>query len=148
MDDRSRDDLPAHDLLALGDLPLADDDALLERARSLLGEGLVPRLWLLLLDEEGRQLPLLPQIEGSPRTPDAAAPMTVRTTLGVVAEVAAQVAVVLERPGRPSPTPDDLAWCDAIRRGARGLQVELRAVLLAHGRGVDRLWPAPTGAAA
>ncbi|GAA3600762.1 hypothetical protein [Agrococcus terreus] len=142
------DDIDPQDLLAVADVRLLDDAALLARARDLIGSGLVRRLWLLLLDDDGRQLPLLPQLDGIPVSPDGQATMTIRSMLGTLAEVGSQAVVVLERPGAPSASPDDLAWGDAIRRGARGIDLRLRGVLLAHGRGVDPLVDEPCGGTA
>lgn len=135
------DELTTERLLELGDLPILDDDALLDRATTLIERGAVRRMWLLLLDDERRQLPLLPQIEGTPVSPDAGTAATLAALLTGVAEVAAHVAVVLERPGSARATPDDLAWADALVRAAgRTPGVQLLGVLLAHGRGVDALW--------
>jgi hypothetical protein len=135
------DDLTTERLLELGDVPILDDDALLDRATTLIRHGIVRRMWLLLLDEERRQLPLLPQIEGAPVSPDAETGATLSALLTGVAEFAAHVAVVLERPGPSRAAPDDLAWTDAIvRAAARTPRVQLLGVLLAHDRGVDALW--------
>lgn len=135
------DDLTTDRLLELGDVPILDDDALLERATTLIQQGFVRRMWLLLLDDERRQLPLLPQIEGAPVSPDAETVATLTALLTGVAEIAAHVAIVLERPGRARATPDDLAWTDVIvRAAARTPRVQLLGVLVAHGRGVDALW--------
>jgi hypothetical protein len=133
------DDFTPDRLLELGDVPLDDPRALLERARTLVGRGLVRRMWLLLLDDERRQLPLLPQIDGFPVSPDAATPSALRTLLDRLGEHAAHVAIVLERPGGAEPEPDDLAWADAIARASRGASAAVVGVLLAHGRGVDLL---------
>ncbi|WP_026372561.1 hypothetical protein [Agrococcus lahaulensis] len=135
------DDLTTERLLELGDLPILDDDALLDRATTLIECGVARRMWLLLLDDERRQLPLLPQIEGAPVSPDAETGATLSALLTGVAEVATHIAVVLERPGSARATPDDLAWADAIVRAAgRAPGVQLLGVLLAHGHGVDALW--------
>lgn len=128
-------------LLELGDLPLDDDAALLERVRTLVQRGFVRRLWLVLLDDESRQLPVMPQIEEMPRSPGADAVQVLAQLLDQVGEFCTAVAFVLERPGRPRPEPDDLAWADAIARAASGSPVRLRAVLLAHGVGVDPVEP-------
>lgn len=135
------DDLTTERLLALGDVPILDDDALLERVTTLVDYGIVRRMWLVLLDGERRQLPVLPQIEGAPVSPDGGTTATLSALLTGVAEIAAHVAVVLERPGPERAGPDDLAWADAIvRAAAREPRVQLLGVLLAHGGGVDPLW--------
>jgi len=141
------DDITPETLLELGELPVADDAAMLERARTLIRCGYARRMWLLLLDEDDLQQPLLPQIDGIPRSPGADATMTLHGVLEQLEGYCSQVAVVLERPGSAEPQPDDLAWADAIRRGADGSRVRMRGVLLAHSGGVDALGQGDCGAA-
>lgn len=135
---RMDDDTPDR-LLELGDLPLDDDAALLERARTLVQRGFTRRLWLLLLDHDQRQLPQLTQIDGTPVSPDAPALGALRRIVEHFADAGLSLAVVLERPGSPWPSPDDWAWHDVIHRAARDRPHALRGVLLAHGSGVDLL---------
>ncbi len=141
MDDGSRPHLSAERLLELGDFPLDDDASLLERARSLIRCGLVRRLWLLLLDADGIMVPTLTQIDETPVAPEPEASVALRRLVHGIADMGGSVAVVLERPGPPWPSPDDWAWHDAIRRAADGRGSALRAVLLAHSAGVDVLQP-------
>jgi hypothetical protein len=132
------DDTPDR-LLALGDLTLDDDRALLERARSLIRCGFVRRLWLLAIETDGTMLPQLTQLDDTPVTPDAPAIDALRRILHGFADAGLSLAVVLERPGSPWPSPDDWAWRDVIQRAAGERPEALRAVLLAHGCGVDLL---------
>lgn len=146
MDDDTRQHLSVERLLELGDLPIDDDAALLDRARSLIREGFVRRLWLLLLDGDGIMLPRLTQIDETPVTPEAEAAAALHRLIGGIAEAGMSVAFVLERPGPPVPTPDDCAWHATIRRAGDGLGGALRGILLAHGGGVDLLEPGqPSG---
>lgn len=124
-----------------------DEQALLACARSIVQHGIVRRLWILLIDDDGAMLPQLQQIDGTPVSPDAYAVMALRRILDVVAEPDVEVAFVLERPGASRPSPDDWAWHDAVVRAARAQAVPLRGVLLAHGGGVDLLAPPRTLAA-
>ncbi|MGM1030042.1 MAG: hypothetical protein ACQEWM_09260 [Actinomycetota bacterium] len=139
MDDSTREHLSVERLLELGDFPIDDDAALLDRARSLIREGLVPRLWLLLLDGDGIMLPRLTQIDETPVTPEAEATAALHQLMGGIAEAGMSVAFVLERPGPPEPSPDDWAWHATIRRAGDGLGATLRGILLAHGGGVELL---------
>lgn len=141
MDDGTREHLSVERLLELGDFPIDDDAALLDRARSLIREGFVRRLWLLLLDADGIMLPRLTQIDETPVTPEAEASPALRRLIAAIAEGGMSVAFVLERPGASMPTPDDWAWHEAIRRAGDGLGDALRGILLAHGGGVDLLEP-------
>lgn len=143
MDESTRQQLNVERLLELGDLPIDDDAALLERARSLIRQGLVRRLWLLLLDADGILLPPLTQIDETPVTPEAEAAPALRRIMEGIADAGMSVAVVLERPGPPQPSPDDWAWHDVIRRAGDGLDGTLGGILLAHGGGVDLLEPVP-----
>ena len=131
------------DDLDLDERRLVDDEQLLDRLRALLRAGFVRRWWLVLLDEDDRQLPAMPQLEGAPRSPDARAVRDVGTILRGLAQLAPQCAIVIERPGGRRPDPDDLAWAEAMRRAAPGTGVALRGVFLAHSSGVDALDPGP-----
>lgn len=144
MDDGTREHLSVERLLELGDFPIDDDAALLERARSLIRAGFVRRLWLLLLDGDGIMLPRLTQIDETPVTPEAAATPALHRLLGGIADAGMAAVLVLERPGPPTPTPDDWAWHEVIRRAGDGLGGTLRGILLAHADGVDLLEPSPT----
>ena len=126
---------------------IQDEHALRAHASSLVQQGIVQRLWILLVDDHGAMLPQLQQIDGTPVSPDAYAVMALRRILDVVAAPDVEVAFVLERPGGGRPTPDDWAWHDAVVRAARAQAVPLRGVLLAHGAGVDLLEPPRTLAA-
>lgn len=120
-----------------------DADDVLELARGLVQHAIVRRLWILLLDGDGALRPQLQQVDGIPVSPDGHAALALRGILGLVAEPGAEAAFVLERPGGARPTPDDWAWRDAIVRAVCRREVPLRAVLLAHSAGVDRLEPEP-----
>lgn len=146
MDDSTRPHLSAERLLELGDLPIDDDASLLERARSLIRAGFVRRLWLLVLDADGIMVPPLAQIDETPVTPEADATAALGRLIGGFADAGCSVAIVLERPGPPWPSPDDWAWHDVIRRAAAHHAAAhhdgaLRGVLLAHSRGIDLLQP-------
>lgn len=135
----ARSRLTVERLLELGDVPIDDDASLLERARSVVREGIVRRLWLLLLDRDGLLVPRLTLIDDTPVTPEAEAPAALGRILGGIADAGCSVAVVLERPGPPWASPDDWAWHDALRRAGAAHAGTLRAVLLAHSGGVDLL---------
>jgi hypothetical protein len=143
MDDITRADLTVERLLELGDIPIDDDASLLERARSVVREGLVRRLWLLRIDADGLLVPQLTLIDDTPVTPEAEALGALRRLIGGLAETGCSVAIVLERPGPPRPSPDDWAWHDVLRRAGDAHAGALRGVLLAHSGGVDALGAAP-----
>lgn len=118
---------------------MIDDATLLRRLRGFVQVGWVPRWWFILLDEQDRQLPLLPQIDGVPRSPDARAVDDVGRLLDGFAQGVPQLAIVIERPGPAAPSPDDLAWQHTIALASLGADLRLRGVFLAHSGGVDPL---------
>lgn len=121
-----------------------DDSTLtepLERVAALVQCGFVSRLWIFLIDPDGRLRREVQQIDGIPITPDAHAVPALRGILDLVVDDGQEAVVVIERAAAAEPTPDDWAWHDAIRSAARGPRVTLRGVLLAHRDGVDVLAP-------
>ncbi|GEK81422.1 hypothetical protein [Agrococcus baldri] len=116
-------------------------DDTLDEVAALVQHGIVPRLWIFLIDPDGTLRRDLQQIDGTPVSPDAYAVLALRGILGHVLDVDQEVVFVIERPAGPRPSPDDWAWHDAIVRAAGGIPVPLRGVLLAHLDGVDVLEP-------
>lgn len=128
----------------LGDNTLGDDslgDDTLEAVAALVQHGIVPRLWIFLIEPDGALRRDLQQVDGVPISPDAHAVLALRGILGHLLEVDQEVVFVIERPAGPTPSPDDWAWHDAIVRAVRGIPVPLRGVLLAHLGGVDAMRP-------
>jgi hypothetical protein len=123
-----------------GDGGALGDDAL-EAVAALVQEGLVPRLWIFLIEPDGSLRRGLQHVDGIPVSPDAYAVLALRGILGHLLETDQEAVFVIERPAGPAPTPDDWAWHDAIVRAARGIPVPLRGVLLAHRDGVDAMRP-------
>jgi hypothetical protein len=128
----------------MDDNTLGDDtlgDATLEAVAALVQHGIVPRLWIFLIEPDGTMRRDLQQVDGIPISPDAYAVLALRGILGHLLEQDQEVVFVIERPAGPTPSPDDWAWHDAIVRTVRGIPVPLRGVLLAHLDGVDAMRP-------
>lgn len=119
------------------DTVLDSDDKLLDRARDLLEHALRRQLWLMFLDEEGRQLPLLMPID-VPRRPGARESSGFARFLGELVEdfEAASVVIALERRGGEGVTATDAEWFRMGRDACTAAGVPLRGPLLCHSGGV------------
>lgn len=129
---------------ATAPLLLTDADVA-ERVDDIVGPALVRRLWLLLVDGDRRQTPVVLPIADPPRRPDAA---TVEGLAAVLAEVRGDLAtpagpgsvvVVLERPGSAVPDRDDWAWTRALLDACGRSVTGVLGVFLSTSRGVQRL---------
>lgn len=128
-------------------MPISYDDALLEplttdldvfeRVADLIGGALRRQLWVLLLDDDDRQLPVIIPIDvpARPRRRDAAGfAAFLRAT--VTTCHAASVVLVLERPGPPSISNDDRRWFSMLAAACRAAPVAWRGPVLCHSAGV------------
>ncbi len=122
------------------DIPLESDAELLDRLQELLGQGLRQQLWLMFLDAEHCQLPLLMPSD-VPRRPDPDDVSKLSDMISLIAEEvgAAAAVVTLERPEGSTITDDDRAWFRLIRDAAQQSSVPLRGPLLCHSGGVRRV---------
>lgn len=117
--------------------PIRSEHDLVGRVTELIGSAHSLQLWLLFLDEEGLQLPLMLPMTDIPATPDddtISALARIESLAGMVG--AASVAIVLERPGGADATDDDHAWLSAIETAATRGSFAIHGVLLAHDSGV------------
>ena len=129
---------------ALADLePLDTDDVIERRVGSLIGRAVSRQIWLLFVDDNNTQLPLVMPISDIPVAPEASDldnwTELVRGTADAVH--ARGVVVVIERYDADRLTDADRAWARLSRDGCRDAGVALRAVLLSHRRGVRLLAP-------
>jgi hypothetical protein len=122
--------------------PLLTEAAVIDRIAGLLGSfGVVDRtMWILFLDADRVQLPMLMPIDDFPEQPDEpliAGLMQVfqdqerREGGGVV--------LALERPGPGPSTADDRRWAEALDSAARSFGVTLHGIYLAAAGQVTRL---------
>lgn len=120
--------------------PLTNDQEVLDRIDAVVDSPSRRRcsLWLLFLDAEDRQLPVVTPIDDLPAVPDE--PL-VRNLFVVAAKIliefAPQGSIVLALTGVDAPRrpPVERAWADALRRGAEAadVRVRLRCVVTATG---------------
>jgi len=123
--------------------PLSSPAAIEERVRLLIGRAARRQIWLLFLDDEHRQLPLLVPVQDPPGRP---AVDDDRKFAAVLAHVEEQTGArgfvaVLERFGGMTLTPADAAWARVLTEAASLSPLRLHGLLLSHARGVR--WMAP-----
>jgi len=119
------------------DLALTTDDLLLERVRVLLDDGYRRQLWLMFLDENSRQLPLImpTDIPKRPRPGDTVGFGEFLSALNDDVGAAA-IVVTLERRGSDIITAIDAEWFRLVNESCAYAQIPLRGPLLCHSRGV------------
>jgi len=124
------------------DAPLATDDEVLRRAELLLGHAIRRQLWLMFLDEDDRQLPLLMPTY-VPRRPSAGHRENYARVLGVLFEDADadSMVVAYERRGSEALTDADRDWLRLVREACADAAIPLRGPLLVHDGGIR--WIAP-----
>jgi hypothetical protein len=119
-------------------LPLTTDRDIEDRVAALIGRANTRQLWLLFLDEQDVQLPLLVPIEGLPSEPTdehvGAVVDRVREVMGEIGSSA--VITVLERYSSAALTAQDASWVRFLRSACAERGVNLRAQLLSHRTGV------------
>jgi hypothetical protein len=119
-------------------LPLTTDALVEQRVTSLLGRAIRRQLWLLFLDEQDVQLPLLVPLDGLPMLPPDRPDLTLQAMLRHFRESAGahSFVFVLERYADATLTPADAAWARALHGACDDAGVPLRGILVSHKRGV------------
>lgn len=92
------------------DEPLLTDEAVLRRLDHLLERGLVLRLWLMFLDDDGRQLPLLLPVDVTGPPDDDAAESIGTMLADLVEATGAGSAVVVVEWGELDSACDAIEW--------------------------------------
>lgn len=128
------------------DAPLLTDADVVARVRQLVGPALRDRqLWLLLVDGDGRQAPVVVPVSDLPERPD---PGGLPGLTGLLTEVRDDLAtglgpgsviLVLERLGADLTLPRDRDWAHALAACCRSAGVERRGVFLSTPGAVRRL---------
>jgi hypothetical protein len=117
--------------------PLTTDDDVLERVTLLVRNALRRQLWLMFLDGDDRQLPVLmpTDVPANPGTTDAS--NLARFISGVNDELdATSIVVSLERRGSDEISDDDRAWFRLVHDACAMAELRLRGPVLVHTRGV------------
>ena len=126
--------------------PLTSDEDVLARVAKLVGPAVTDRqLWLMLVDGDGRQNPVVVPISGMPRNPDARGLAGLAHVLGglrtelATARGPGAVIFTRERRGSDAVLPLDQAWAEALADTCRRAEVALRGIYLSTPGGVQRL---------
>lgn len=117
--------------------PLRSDSEIEARVTELIGRANQRQLWLLFLDEQAVQLPVLMPVETMPLRPDD----TIQGLAALVSESmsdlrASSVIVVFERYADAAITESDRLWARAICGAFSDRSIALRALLISHRSGV------------
>lgn len=126
--------------------PLITDNDKIARIRDLLAPaGNSAQLWVLPLDSDGRQTPLLLPVEGRPELPD---PATLDILLGELDALmgrrpgdAASFLFVLERLGPFGATEEDYCWSAALHGACQRASAACAGVFLLSPGGVMTVAP-------
>jgi hypothetical protein len=118
--------------------PLTTDREIEERVSQLIGRANVRQLWLMFLDSEGVQLPLMIPVDGLPSSPagDETAHLVARLGEVMVEIGASSIVTVWERYGATRLTAQDAVWARALKSACAEGGVKLRGMLLSHRTGV------------
>jgi len=127
-------------------IPLDADDAVHERVTALLERAMRRQIWLMFLDDEAFQLPVL-MPSSIPRRPGKGHTDNFARFIGELVEqlAAAAVVFVLERPGSDAVTPTDREWLSLAANACHRAGVPLRGPLLCHDGGLRWIGPEDLG---
>ncbi|PWC06043.1 hypothetical protein [Mycetocola zhujimingii] len=123
--------------------PLDTDELIEQRVSALIGRASRRQLWLLFLDDDDIQLPMLVPIDDFPVQPRPADVHALATGVAAIMESAGAVRVILvwERYAGADLSQLDRAWARQLSAECAAAGVPVRAQLLSHKRGVR--WIAP-----
>lgn len=119
------------------DHPLSSDSEIEARVSDLIGRANQRQVWLLFLDADDVQLPLLLPVDGMPLFPDDSTAGFASLVAASMSQIeASSVIVVLERYADAAITESDRLWARAISEAFSDRSLRLRALLISHRRGV------------
>lgn len=126
--------------------PLLTDTDVLLRVEQLVGPAVADStLWIMWVDGDGRQAPVVMPVDELPRRPEPAQLDGLTTVLGELRDDfrtdmgAGSVIFTLERLGPAVVQPQDRLWADALAGACERAEMGLRGVFLSTRRGVRRL---------
>ena len=123
--------------------PLVTDELIERRVRAIVGRACRRQVWMLFLDEDSVQVPLILPMADYPESPGNGNAAVFAERVKEITEVAGatQVIFVWERYAGDQLTEADSAWAAQLHDACRAESVSVRAQLLSHKRGVR--WMAP-----
>ena len=118
--------------------PLNSDELIEQRVEALVGRACTRQVWMMFLDGDNFQIPLVLPMADYPASPAGGNAVTfaARVRELVDAAEAAQVIFVWERYASDRLTQADCAWAEQLHRACAAEGVSVRAQLLSHKRGV------------
>lgn len=126
--------------------PLLTDADVLLRVEQLVGPAAADHtLWLMWVDADGWQAPVVMPIDDMPPRPDSDQLEGLATVLGALRDDLAtesgsgSVILTVERSGLDGVLPDDRSWADALVTACERAGMGLRGVFLSTRSGVGRL---------
>lgn len=123
--------------------PLLSDADIEERVDALIGPACRRQWWMLFLDENHCQTPLVMPMADYPSTPNGGAAGTLAERIAEILQMtsATQVIFVWERLGNRNVSHHDRSWARALGASCAAIGVPVRAQLISHDDGVR--WMAP-----
>ncbi|MFC5931471.1 hypothetical protein [Cryobacterium melibiosiphilum] len=109
-----------------------------DRVADLVGPAIVRKIWFMMCDRHGLQMPILMPIEDIPLVPEPGELASFAAGLGTLLRDLApggSVILTLERPGAATLTAPDRAWGTELR-ASFGAVTRVLGVFLAHDDGV------------
>ena len=127
---------------SLKDVPVGSDADLTERLVATLGRALNRQVWLLFLDADDLQLPVLmpTEVPQLPSGEDAERIGGFLKSLGDDLD-AETVVIAYERPGFATINEHDKVWLRCLREACLASGMKFRGPFLCHSRGVVRVAP-------
>lgn len=118
--------------------PLVTDELIEQRVRAIVGRACRRQVWMLFLDEDDVQVPLILPMADYPSSPGDGNAAVFASRVKEIVDVAgaAQVIFVWERYAGDRLTQSDCAWAQHLHEACRREGVVVRAQLLSHKRGV------------
>ena len=119
------------------DIPLITDADVLDRVAALIQHAIRRQVWLMFLDEDSRQLPVL-MPSYVPRTPRPGDGARLGEFFRLMAGDcdASTVVLTLERRGRADLSEADRKWLRMLREACLLAEIQFRGPLLCHNDGV------------
>lgn len=123
--------------------PLVTDELIEQRVRAIVGRACRRQVWMLFLDEDDVQIPLILPMADYPPFPGEGNAAVFAARVSEIVEVAgaARVIFVWERYAGEQLTSTERAWARELQKACLSEGVQVRAQVLSHKRGVR--WMAP-----
>ncbi|MFC6357450.1 hypothetical protein [Luethyella okanaganae] len=119
-------------------MPIVTDDEVEARVAALIGSACRRQFWMLFIDGDDRQLPLIMPVADYPTSPAGGRAELLASRIKEIVDLAdaAQVIFVWERRLAEASTQADRAWASALGDACRAEGVSVRAQLISHRSGV------------